>query len=461
MRAAIPKDERISFWTSVKHGSPLLFLLLADLITFTKPAQDGSGMFLDADTFRPLIFGGIYILSLWVIYLRRVDFYSLMRGHWPYTLFLIYAFSSFLWSANPGKTLITSTHLLGHYLVATAGLLMFRGHEVSLLRVYCMFSYVFIPASLVTAFFFPDRNIHTLTGRWMGLTNNPNSLGGAAMICVWVNISYFFYVQKRLMRLWITAILVGAFVLLAGAGSVTSLALSAFTVVAVPLFYWFASSRNAVTAAIKIGYSSLIIFGVLGYFYATQPELFDPNRVLGTVGRDTNLTGRKALWAIAWQAIADKPWLGWSFDGLTSLPTKYSIDYAQFHNGYLDIMVRGGRIALFFIIIFALTMVVRLARIAPANKALAASFGGLLAVILMNNFSESSFGQAPNPLWLLFTFLYIGISPRIIKWYETGVLEVKKWTLGRGEKPTTAPGVAAAQALSPPRRTGARSRIGV
>lgn len=458
MLAAIPKDENISFWASLKQGFPLLFLLVADLISFTKPVKGiGAGFFMDAETYRLLMFGGIYVLSLWIIYLRRVDFYALMRGHWLYTFFIIYAFSSFLWSANPGKTLITCSHLLGQYLVATAALLMFRGNEVTLLRVYCLFSYVFIPACLATVFFFPDRNIHD-TGRWMGLANNPNSLGIGAMICVWANISYFFYTKKNLMRLWIALTIAGALVLLAGAGSVTSLGSSAFTIIGVPLFYWFANSRNGVTATIKIAYSSLIIFGAIAYFYAIQPELFNPDHVLGSVGRDTNLTGRNTLWTIAWQAIADKPWTGWSFDTLASLPTKYSINFNQFHNGYLDIMVRGGRIALFFIIAFAIITVVRIVRLAPANKALAASFGVLLIMILMHNYAESSFAQAPNPLWLLFTFAYIGISPRIINWYETGVLEKPKWNLGRPAPPVIAPGAVIAQTAAP-RRTGARARI--
>jgi exopolysaccharide production protein ExoQ len=424
----IARNQNISFWTSVKHGFPLLCLLMGDFITFTKPTKDGSGMFMDAETYRLLIFGGIYLLSAWVIYLRRVDFLALMRGHWIYTLFLLYAFSSLLWSANPGKTVITCGHLLGHYLVATAGLLLFRGNEVSLLRVYCMFSYAFIPACLVTAFLFPERNIHTTTGRWMALTWNPNALGGAAMISVWANMSYLLYTRTKLMRMWTVMNLVGAFILLVGAGSVTSLGLSVFIVFCVPLFYWFANSQNVITAAFKIGYTSLIIFGLLGYFYATQPELFEPNRVLGAVDRDTNLTGRSTLWEIAWKAIGDKFWFGWSFDALNSLPTKYKISYNQFHNGYLDVMVRGGVVALFFIILFSITTAFRIIWLARTNKLLVASFGTLQAVILLHNASESSFASAPNPLWLLFTFLYIGVSPRIVKWYETGILEkVKPW----------------------------------
>jgi O-antigen ligase len=348
---------------------------------------------------------------------------------------LVYAFASSLWSANPTKVLVTSGHLLGHYSVAVAGLLMFRGNEVSLIRVYAMFSYVFIPACLVTVFLFPDRNVYAETGRWMALTWNPNALGAAAMICVWANISYLLYSEKLLMRLWIISILAGAFMLLIGSGSVTSVALSSFILISVPIFYWFANSRTAVSAAFKIIYSCLIVFGVMGYFYATQPELFDPNRVLGTVGRDTNLTGRTTLWAIADAAITERPWLGWSFDALQSLPTKYSIKYNQFHNGYLDLLVRGGRVGLAFIILFATIAIFRIIRLAPIKKRMSAGFGALLIAILLHNTAEASLASAPNPLWLLFSFLYIGISPRIVKWYETGVLEkTKPWSWGRSTK---------------------------
>lgn len=421
------EKPQISFWSSVKHGFPLLCLLMGDFITISKPGKDGSGLFIDAETYRLVIFGGIYVLSLWTIYLRRVDFNSLMRWHWLYIVFLAYALSSFLWSAFPLKVAITWGHLLGHYLVAVAGLLMFRGNEVSFLRVYCMFSYFFIPACIVTALYFPDRNIHELTGRWMGLTWNPNSLGGAAMICVWANISYLFFTEKLLMRLWILLMIAGSFVLLVGSGSLTSIALSTFAVLSVPIFYWFTKSGNLVVAGFKIGFVSLIVFGLAGYIYATQPELLDPNRILGTVGRDTNLTGRTSLWAIANAAIDEKPLLGWSFDALNSLPSRFSIQYNQFHNGYLDLMVRGGVVGLAFIIFFALTTAARLLMLAQHKKAMAASFAALLIVIMFHNFSEASFASAPNPLWLLFTFLYIGVSPRIVQWYETGVLERRKF----------------------------------
>jgi exopolysaccharide production protein ExoQ len=327
--------------------------------------------------------------------------------------------------------------LLGHYLVATSGLLMFRGNEVSLLRVYCVFSYLFVPACLVVAFMFPERNIHS-TGRWMGLTLNPNALGSGAMIAIWANISYLFYSQKILMRLLIAITIVGAFILAVGAGSVTSLTLCLSIAAGVPLLCWIAGSRDIVTAGLKIFYVSLFLFGIGGYFFATQPELFGVDRILGAVGRDTNLTGRTSLWATAYAAIQERPWLGWSFDALQSLPSRYSIQYKQFHNGYIDLLVRGGMVGLAFIIIFALTTALRLIRLASAKKAMSASFGALLIAILLNNASEASLASAPNPLWLLFTFLYIGASPRIVKWYETGVLDqVRVFPWGRPPKEAT------------------------
>jgi O-antigen ligase len=428
VRATVEIDERISFWRSVKIGLPLLALILGDCISFDKFTTEGSGgLFINFETYRLVVFGGLYLASAWLIYLRRADFYSLMEGHWSYIFFLLFAFSSILWTANPLKNLVVCAHLLGHYFIAVAWLLLFRGHEVTLIRLYCMFSYFFIPACLVTALFFPGRNIHEPTGRWMALTWNPNSLGSLTMICIWANISYFFYAERKLMRLWILITIPAGFVLLFGAGSVTSLGLTSLVIILVPLFYWFANSRNVVSAALKIAYSSIISFGIAGYFYATQPELFEAKKILGSVGRDARLTGRADLWDIAWKAIAERPFLGWSYDNLASLPSRFSIEYHQFHNGYLDLWVRGGLISLGFLLYFAASTGVRVIRLAPSNKKLAAAYGALLVIIMLQNISEATFATGPNPLWLLFTFLYVGVSPRIVKWYETGVLEKMKW----------------------------------
>ncbi len=433
MFAAIPKDQKISFWGSIKHGFPLMCLLMGDFITIEKPSKEGVGLLIDTETYRLVVFSFVYLLSAWVIYLRRKDFSKLMRGHWIFIAFVLYAMASFLWSANPVKAISSSAHLLGHYLIAVAALLMFRGHEVTVLRVYSMFSFLFVPACLATALLFPYRNIHIETGRWMALTWNPNTLGYISLIMVWANVSYFFYATSNWMRLMLILATVGALVLILGSGSVTAASLAVFVIFGVPTFIWFASSRSASEAVIRIASVSLLVFGVAGYFYATSPELFEVNRALGSVGRDSSLTGRAGLWEIAWKAIHDKPWFGWSFDFLQSLPTKYQIRYNQFHNGYLDIMVRGGVVALGFIIIFAVTTAVRIIKIAPMNKRFAASFGVLLIVLMLHNYSEASFGTAPNPLWLLFTFIYIGVSPNIVRWYETGIIEVKKPRRSREE----------------------------
>ena len=66
MPAAIPKNEIISFWTSVRQGAPLLFLLLVDMISIAKPTKEVSNLFLDSETYRILVFGGIYVLSVWI-----------------------------------------------------------------------------------------------------------------------------------------------------------------------------------------------------------------------------------------------------------------------------------------------------------------------------------------------------------------------------------------------------------
>jgi O-antigen ligase len=127
-------------------------------------------------------------------------------------------------------------------------------------------------------------------------------------------------------------------------------------------------------------------------------------------GRDATFTGRVRLWNMAWSAFHQNPLLGWSFDDLMSLSQKRHLEYRQFHNGYLDLLVRGGIVGAVLLGYLILRKYVLLARLARINWRLFTTLASLSTAILVHNFTEASLVRGQHLMWLLFVFVLFSLN---------------------------------------------------
>jgi O-antigen ligase len=82
----------------------------------------------------------------------------------------------------------------------------------------------------------------------------------------------------------------------------------------------------------------------------------------------------------------------------------------QFHNGYLDLLVRGGivgSILLGYLILRKCFLFVRLARV---NWRLFTTLASLSTAILVHNFTEASLARGQHFLWVLFVFVLFSLN---------------------------------------------------
>jgi O-antigen ligase len=358
------------------------------------------------------LFGILYLLALFFVITRPAASWSILTKHLSYLVLIAFIMLSFQWSAFPIHVLMKSTHYLGLLLVCTSAIVVLSGRERSMLRIFVAYTSIAIIMCIATVLIFPSRGIEPFSRRWMGLAQHPNGLGTIAMIAVWANVNYLFYATSLKERVWNIIIIMLSGLCLYGSNSMTSTVLSMILVVVVPMMMWV-GRRNFRTVLIVITVVALIHIAL-----ATSLGLTDQRSQSGDVGdeffsitgRDATFTGRVRLWNMAWSAFNQNPLLGWSFDDLMSLSLKRHLEYMQFHNGYLDLLVRGGivgSVLLGYLIMRKYFLFVNLARV---NWRLFTTLASLSTAILVHNFTEASLVRGQHLLWVLFVFVLFSLN---------------------------------------------------
>lgn len=354
------------------------------------------------------LFGILYLLAFFMLITRPAASWRVLTNHWSYLIFIFFIILSAQWSSFPVDVVKKSTHYIGLLLVCTAAVVVFTRKEKYMLQMFVVYTSIAIILCVVTVVMFPSRGIDSLSQRWIGLASHPNGLGIIAMIAVWANVNYLFYTTLLRERVWSAIVIALAGVCLYGSNSMTSMVLSVLLLTLVPTMMWLGKRNIARTLLVIISIALPIVLVLIMVMLSTNKSLQTIDVVdqfFSVTGRDKNLTGRTSLWEIAWWAYEQKPVLGWSFDDLMSLSQKRLLEYRQLHNGYLDLLVRGGLVGIVlmgYIIVRKYFLFVRLARI---NWRLFITLASLSTAILVHNFTEASLIRGQHLLWFLFVFV--------------------------------------------------------
>jgi O-antigen ligase len=266
---------------------------------------------------------------------------------------------------------------------------------------------ILLLASVAMVIAFPERGImqladitHNYVGRWKGVTAHPNALGAVCVVAVWSGLACRTVLKHPLWKL--CALLDIGFalaVLLYGTRSMTSAIIAA---IVIGLFWLF--TKNGRFGRLR--FPTIVVVMLVGVLAVAV--LGGGAAAVAVIGRDTTLSGRTLLWDMAAHMIQMKPWSGWSFDESQSVLEFLGIDmpYVEFHNGYLEMLVRGG---LFGFIIFAIVVVSfvrsvnRFRRIDPASAAISMI---LFVGVLFENVTESTFTYVMDQSWSLLMCLW-------------------------------------------------------
>ena len=299
------------------------------------------------------------------------------------TAFLGWCLASHAWSADPGNSTRRLVDLVALIFVGwlTGQVLGAHGALITLARTV---RYVLLvcAASLIVAPHWATAPGSDGAPGWHGPFPHKNGLGffcAFAILTLWVAMPSGW---RR--RLWLGLVLI----LLVGSRSASPLAaLAAATV----LMVWQAArSRGSVRRRLAVDSAASGFLGVVGSVLLLWPDAF-----FAALGRDSSLTGRRAVWTAVEHWIGKRPLTGFGFGGVWEDPapvtlalwreSQFDVFYA--HNGYLDIELQVGLIGLVLLVAVLVGLVIAATR--PGQPAGQWPLG-VLVLLLLTAVSESA-----------------------------------------------------------------------
>lgn len=410
------KVSRLLVW-------PLGLFIIAPELTYrlASPSQlappDEVGAALQAagnyDYTIVVVRGAAYLIALAIFLNRLPDNLRTLSRAVPYLALTAFTLLSVAWSSAPLKVIVNFGHGVGMMLVALAAARFFRGRTHNLFLFLSILWAYPIVASLIAGVVLPGRSID-YDGRWVGILGNANSLGSASMLLIWASAAALYQRVRGVGRVLCWTLQILAWVALLLAVSRTSQA-ATLIIVATIGFGAFIHSGAAHIRHIKLAAAIflVLVFGLA--LLILLPELLTWRGLLTAAGRSTDLSGRIALWESAFKLAEQRPWAGWSFDSnmsvLNQLHRVVSVT-GQFHNGYLDLMVRGGIIGIVLTGIFLGQFLIWTLRTLPNDFRTAICYLALFAGILAHNFSEASLVRDSSFLWFALVLAYFELASR-------------------------------------------------
>ncbi|MCP6758400.1 MAG: O-antigen ligase family protein [Fischerella sp. CENA71] len=290
-----------------------------------------------------------YIVTFLLLVLRwKKVVYVLSKDRYMWVL-AGFVILSIFWTANPSKSLsriiaFTGTTMFGLYLAT-------RYTMKEQLKLLAWTFGITIVSSFLFAVALPKfgimGGIHA--GKWRGIYNHKNVLGKYMALSTIIFCILATSLRKNRWLLWLGCSLSILLLLLSTAK--TSLINCIIVLAAFPAFGILKWNLD-----FKIpGLLGIVAIGSSLYFWLTS----NAEAFLGSLGKDTTLTGRADLWPLVLHQIWTRPWFGYGFGGFwnglegESSELWYASGWTppNAHNGFLDVWLQLGIFGLFLLAI--------------------------------------------------------------------------------------------------------------
>jgi exopolysaccharide production protein ExoQ len=310
------------------------------------------------------------------------------------------------WSVDPRQSLVSGITLLCFTLFAIYLAESFTTNGQ--LDLIMLTGAIAVPASILLAIFVPS--IGATTAGWRGIFTHKQQC--AAAVTLFLVTAIHWKPNHPLQRPLRAVYVVLCLFLIAMSQSRTGWLL---TLIALTLSgsLWLLQKLAAKDSLFTL-LTAIPIVGSLAYLFSLLASL-----ILTTVGKDPTLSERTVIWAAVWDAIIQRPLLGYGYEafwqGLQGasknvvLIAGWSLSQAQ--SGYLDLWLQLGVFGVAALVLMTLQAGVYAIR-CFRYRSNAAFVRWCIVVILCNlvyNIGESDFGYL-RILWLLFVMACIGLE---------------------------------------------------
>jgi O-antigen ligase len=387
----------------------VLWMLLAGSRTVTEWSAPNAPrhtmqQFVESNPVERNILLALIGIGLIVLAFRGRRTLAVMRMNWPMLLFFGYAAASLVWSDYPDIAFKRWVKALGDLVIVTI-VVTDPSPGLAVKRLLARASFVLVPASILVIKYFPAMG-HTY-GRWdgrrhvIGIAEDKNMLG---LTCLVLGIAAVWRVRQALRERnyrqlaahgMIALMVVWLFL---KANSMTSMACFAVAVVIIGLTSSPTLRQRRILVHSTIVALMAFAFAVL--FLSVGSSLVE------SVGRDTTLTGRTALWRqlpgmspnVLLGAGFESFWLG---PRITRLWAIFVWEPNEAHNGFLEVFLNLGIVG---VLLLALVIFVgyRNAFCLLRNDPDAGSLRVTYVVVgLTYSFTEAGF-RMMSPVWISF-----------------------------------------------------------
>jgi exopolysaccharide production protein ExoQ len=397
---------------------PTLWLLITGsrpVSLWLAPHSHADPTSLEGSPIDAMVFGILLLVALGVLVRRWRQTARFLRANAPVLLFFAYCAISIFWSDYSFVAFKRWTKAIGDLAIV---LVVITDLEptVAIQRVLARMAFLLLPLSVLLIKYFPDigRSYNPWTGVpfYGGVTTFKNQLGETCLVAGLGSVWCFVMTcrerkgRDRLRHLAAHAIIIGmAIYLFLIANSVTSFSCFVFGSTLIVLTSLRLIRRRP--AAVHLLVSGLIALALCAIFLPGA-------NLVQSVGRDSTLTGRTAIWAAS-MSVVRSPLIGagfesfWTGDRLTRIWTLIDEPGIQeAHNGYLEVYLNLGWLGVILLTVLIIggyrniMTVFRQDRKAGTIR-LALFTGGLIF-----SFTEAGF-RMMSPIWIAFLLAIMAV----------------------------------------------------
>jgi hypothetical protein len=252
---------------------------------------------------------------------------------------------------------------------------------------------------------------------WTGITTHKNVLGQVVLIG---NI-YFFFASIRNWGSWRAMLyglyfMMGAWLLLAPPTNKSNTSI-ALLFLAIVMLIAISSLKGGAEKINRYVVGSLFVLGFMYLASWVWQAAMEESLLAASVeasGRDMTLSGRTDLWNDLMAIAADSPIFGVGYGSFWignthNLWDRHFWRPTQGHNGYIDVYLELGIMGLFLLGGVVASSYKRIMKLFIDNFEMAAIRFVWLIVILIHNFTESSFLRGTVDMWFIFLLAVINI----------------------------------------------------
>lgn len=408
-------EQTENLGTSIAVLIPTLWIM----ISASRPVgmwfqASSTGSFEEGSSYDRFVLSALIFLSLIIIKVRDVDWLKVLKDNSWLIVLLCYLGLSTIWSDHTFVSAKRWIRICGAVPVAIV-ILSEPSPAEAFVRILRRCSYVLVPFSILLVKYYPHlgRGYSRWSGvlMWHGVTLTKNALGQLCLMTVfilfWIHLFYRSHrgndtPPKNTFGDILIFLMAGSLMLATPSGSysATSLATLIIVVIYLLILHKGKSKATSISAIFACGI-------VLAWFSMFSLESF-LETTAEVLGRDTTLTGRAEIWAMAFRDAMHKPILGTGFGGYFNSDNQFTRIYGNTgHNGLLDVFVETGIIGVLVFIAF-LASFYRKARLhLVVNFTWGAFAFGVLLISLLTNYTESLFLKSSSYIWNVLVFISI------------------------------------------------------